>query len=225
MTTIGNISSQAITSSSSDQQGLIQNYETFLTLLTTQLQNQDPMNPTDSNQFTEQLVQFSGVEQQIKSNEQLENLATMMTSSNALGVLNFVGTTVTVDGSQAQLTSFGSVNYGFTSPQEGTADITIRNASGNIVFNQTGVSLTEGDNTFRWDGRDSAGNRMGNGSYSIQITAQDADGTGMTVNTDTTGVVENVDLSSSEPMLIINDQRVPTSQIRSVARPTTSETT
>ena len=64
------------------------------------------MDPMDSSQFTEQLVQFSGVEQQIKSNEQLENLASMMTSSNALGVLNFVGTTVTIDGSQSYLNDF-----------------------------------------------------------------------------------------------------------------------
>ena len=222
MTTIGNISSQAITQSSSDQSSLIQDYETFLTILTTQLQNQDPMEPMDSNQFTEQLVQFSSVEQQIRSNEQLENLASMMTSSNALGVLNFVGTTVTIDGSKGFLSNFGSVNYSFDSPGEGSAEITIRNEAGDIVYNQSELALTQGMQTFRWDGRDGSGNRMKNGTYSIQINAKDADGTDMNVVTDTTGRVDNVDLSTSEPMLIINDQRVPTSQIKYVTNGTTS---
>ncbi len=223
MTTIGNITSQAISSSSKDKSGLVQNYETFLTLLTTQLQNQDPMEPMDSSKFTEQLVQFSAIEQQIKSNEQLENLAGMMTSSNALGVLNFVGTKVTIDGSRGDLKSWGSVDYKFESPSEGSAEITVRNDAGKIVFNQADVSITKGEQTFKWDGTDSSGNRLANGTYTIQIHAKDAEGTGILIDTDVTGVVENVDLSSSEPLLIINGQKVPTSQIKSVANATASE--
>ncbi|TLP48167.1 MULTISPECIES: flagellar hook assembly protein FlgD [Cohaesibacter] len=224
MTTIGNITSQAVSNSAQDKTGLVQNYETFLTLLTTQLQNQDPMEPMDSSKFTEQLVQFSAIEQQIKSNEQLENLANMMTSSNALGVLNFVGTTVTVDGSRGNLSSYGSVDYSLESESAGSAEITIRNDAGDIVYNEADVSLTEGQQTFKWDGTDSSGNRMAPGTYWIQINAKDAEGAAISVDTDMTGVVDNVDLSSSQPMLIINGKSVPTSQIKSVARPTDSGT-
>ena len=216
MTTIGNITSQANTNSATDRSSLIQNYETFLNILTTQLQHQDPMEPMDSTQFTEQLVQFSSVEQQIRSNQQLEDLTSMFTNSNALGVLNFVGTTVTIDGSNAYLSDFGSVSYGFNSPETATAEITIRNVNGDIVANYTDVAVSAGAQSFRWDGTDGSGNRLGKGAYSIQINAADDDGNAVSVTTDTSGVVESVDLSSSEPMLIIDGRAIPTSQVRSV---------
>ncbi|WP_319530041.1 flagellar hook capping FlgD N-terminal domain-containing protein [uncultured Cohaesibacter sp.] len=217
MTTIGSIVSQSSTTASSDTASLVQNYETFLTLLTTQLQHQDPMDPMDSSQFTQQLVQFSSVEQQIKSNEQLENLASMMTSSNALGVLNFVGTTVTIDGTKAYLNDYGSATFAFESAGEGSADITISNANGQIVYSESGVGISPGNQAFNWDGTDNAGNRLAKGTYTISINATDANDDAISITTDTTGVVENVDISSSEPMLVVGGQQIPTSQIKSVA--------
>ena len=216
MTTIGNVTSQAPSVSRGDGAGLIQNYETFLTILTTQIQYQDPMEPMDSSQFTEQLVQFSSVEQQIKSNQQLENLTSMMTASNALGVLNFVGTNVKVDGSRGQLGSFDTVPFGFKASTAGSAEITIRNSNGEIVANFNEVEIKEGDQTFEWDGKDGSGNRLSPGTYSILISAKDANDKRISIDTDTTGIVQNVDLSGSEPMLIINGQRIPTSQVLSV---------
>nr|WP_321980571.1 flagellar hook capping FlgD N-terminal domain-containing protein [uncultured Cohaesibacter sp.] len=217
MTSIGSITSQAVTSASTDSSNLIQNYETFLTVLTTQIQHQDPMDPMDSSQFTEQLVQFSGVEQQIKSNEQLENLASMMTSSNALGVLNFVGTTVTIDGSQSYLNDFGSTSYSFSSDAAGTADISIRTVDGTTVYTTNDVDISEGDQTFTWNGTDNSGNRLPSGTYVIEFDTTNEDGgTEVTIDTDAVGVVSNVDLSSSVPMLMVNGQRIQTSQIKSV---------
>nr|WP_321456000.1 flagellar hook capping FlgD N-terminal domain-containing protein [uncultured Cohaesibacter sp.] len=217
MTSIGSIASQAVTSASNDNTSLIQNYETFLTVLTTQLQHQDPMDPMDSSQFTQQLVQFSSVEQQIKSNEQLENLASMMTSSNALGVLNFVGTTVKIDGSQANLNQYGSATYTFTSEDAGTANISIKNANGNIVYQQSDVAISEGEQTFKWDGTDNSGNRMQKGTYTISFETEDEEGNSLNIDTDATGVVSDVDLSSSVPLLIVNGQSIQTSQIKSVS--------
>lgn len=217
MTSIGSIASQAVTSASTDNTSLIKNYETFLTVLTTQLQHQDPMDPMDSSQFTQQLVQFSGVEQQIKSNEQLENLASMMTSSNALGVLNFVGTTVKVDGAQEQLSSHGTATYTFTADKAGSATITIRNANGEAVYSSSGVTIKEGEQTFNWSGTDNSGNRLPNGTYTITFDTKDDKGTSkIKIDTDTVGVVTDVDLSSAVPLLIVNGQPIQTSQIKSV---------
>ncbi|SNY91117.1 flagellar basal-body rod modification protein FlgD [Cohaesibacter sp. ES.047] len=224
MTSIGSIIPQTSGSASKDADTLVQNYETFLTILTTQLQHQDPMDPMDSNQFTEQLVQFSGVEQQIRSNEQLENLANMMTSSNALGVLNFVGTTVTIDGSRAVLGEYGSASFAFDAESEGTADITITNENGQTIYSQTEVPISQGNQAFRWDGTDNAGNRMSRGTYSIKIDATDTNEDPIAIETDTTGVVENVDISSNEPMLLVGGQLIPTSQIKSVAAAVQTET-
>ncbi|WP_319413015.1 flagellar hook capping FlgD N-terminal domain-containing protein [uncultured Cohaesibacter sp.] len=222
MTSIGSIASQAVTSSSTDNNSLMQNYETFLTVLTTQIQHQDPMDPMDSSQFTQQLVQFSSVEQQIKSNEQLENLASMMTSSNALGVLNFVGTTVKVDGAQSYLNDYGSTSYSFTADADGTANISIRNSDGEVVYNASNVSISDGEQTFTWSGTDNSGNRMPKGTYRITFDAETASGNEVNIETDTVGIVTDVDLSSSVPMLTVNGQTIQTSQIKSVGIDTSS---
>jgi flagellar basal-body rod modification protein FlgD len=81
------------------------NFTTFLQLLTTQLQNQDPLSPMDTNQFTQQLVEFAQVEQQMKSNDQLTSLVSLQTSAQASQALAYVGSTVVVDGSSAQMTN------------------------------------------------------------------------------------------------------------------------
>ena len=81
-TPVGSASSAppATTAPDAAQQQLSGNFSTFLTLLTTQLQNQDPMNPMDSNQFTQQLVEFSQVEQQINTNDNLKTIIGQGTS-------------------------------------------------------------------------------------------------------------------------------------------------
>src|SRR5712672_836858 len=81
------------------------NFQTFLTLLTTQLQNQNPLDPLDTNQFTQQLVQFAGVEQQLKTNDQLSSLITLQQTAQSTQALGFVGKTALVDGSTAALTN------------------------------------------------------------------------------------------------------------------------
>src|SRR6201997_4983227 len=95
-------SSSSSSSSTSTTPGIADNFQTFLTLLTTQLQNQNPLDPLDPNQFTQQLVQFAGVEQQLKSNDQLKSLIDIEKSAQATQALVYVGNTVAVDGSKAQ---------------------------------------------------------------------------------------------------------------------------
>lgn len=218
MTTIGSVIPAGSSSSAvSDNNTLINNYETFLTLLTTQLRNQDPMEPMDSNQFTQQLVQYSAVEQQIKANEKLDNLAAMTTANNALSALNFVDKTVTIDGTRGYLNSSGKATFSFDAEQAGKARMIIRNANGDIVANVSNVSISKGSQTWDWKGTDAAGNRMPKGDYSVQIDATTTDGDAISINSDSTGTVTNVDVSSSEPMLTVNNQTIKMSQIKSVS--------
>src|SRR6202162_6681273 len=84
-------------------QQLAGNFNTFLTLLTTQLQNQDPLSPLDTNQFTQQLVQFASVEQQINMNTSLSTLISLQQTAQATSALGFLGATVVVSGNFAQL--------------------------------------------------------------------------------------------------------------------------
>src|ERR1700675_2201733 len=77
-------------------QQLAGNFDTFLKLLTTQLQNQDPLSPLDTNQFTQQLVEFASVEQQVNMNSNLQTLISMQQSSESLQALQLVGDNVAV---------------------------------------------------------------------------------------------------------------------------------
>src|SRR6476646_11951657 len=99
------------TTSSTATTGIADNFQTFLTLLTTQLQNQNPLDPLDTNQFTQQLVQFAGVEQQLKSNDQLKSLIDIEKSAQATQALVYVGNTVAVDGSTAQFDKSATWNF------------------------------------------------------------------------------------------------------------------
>ena len=112
--------------------GIADNFQTFLTLLTTQLQNQNPLDPLDTNQFTQQLVQFAGVEQQLKSNEQLKSLVEIEKSAQATQALVYVGNTVAVDGSKAQFDK--SATWNFQSEKDTSATITITNSTGQTAY-------------------------------------------------------------------------------------------
>jgi len=198
-----------------DSFGLITNYEAFLQLLTTQLKHQSPLEPMDTNQFTQQLVQFSAVEQAIKTNQNLEHLISVAAASNALGLVGYIGTTVTAEGSQTEL-SGGNAVWQFKSNAAGTADVIIRNSAGATVFTQT-MAIPQGTHYFVWDGTMTNGAAALDGSYSVSISARDADGNAIAVDTLVNGVVDGVDLSGSEPLLRIGELTVPLSAVRTVA--------
>src|SRR5258708_25414914 len=109
------------------------NFQTFLTLLTTQLQYQNPLDPLETNQFTQQLVQFAGVEQQLKTNDQLTALVSLQQTAQSTQVLGFVGTTAVVDASTAALVNSSSTwNLGV--PTNANVNVSITNSTGQTVF-------------------------------------------------------------------------------------------
>jgi flagellar basal-body rod modification protein FlgD len=159
----------------------------------TQLQNQDPTSPLDTNQFTSELVQFSGVEQQINTNNALTQLISLTQSGQLLQSSAMVGKTVQVSADQMPLqNSSGSLT--FTDPTAGTAEITITNAAGTQVLDTT-VAATAGSNTWTWNGQDSKGNTLADGSYNVTVTGTGSTGTTsalpFTVSGTVTGVVDN----------------------------------
>ena len=169
------------------------NFQDFLGMLMTQLQNQDPTSPLDTNQFTSELVEFSGVEQQINTNNAMTQLISLTQSGQLLQSSAMVGKTVAVSTSQMPLqNSSGSLT--FTDPTAGTAEITITNAAGTKVLDTT-VATTAGSNTWTWNGQDSKGNTQPDGAYNVTVTGTNAAGTAaslpFTVSGTVTGVVEN----------------------------------
>src|SRR5438552_12521882 len=112
--------------------GIADNFQTFLTLLTTQLQNQNPLDPLDTNQFTQQLVQFAGIEQQMKGNDALTNLVSIEKSAQSTQALVFVGQTVSVDGSTAAFDK--SATWNFNAEADASATITITSSTGATAY-------------------------------------------------------------------------------------------
>jgi flagellar basal-body rod modification protein FlgD len=198
----------AITSATSatgvDQDTLAKNFSQFLTLLTTQLKHQNPLEPLDTNQFTQQLVQFAQVEQQLKQNDQLATLVALQKTAQSTAALGFVGETVVVDGSTASLAN-GQANWSLNVPKPATVTVNIKNSTGQNVFSGS-YSMLAGVNDFTWDGKSSNGTQWPAGNYTMTVTAKDVSGQAITVPTEVEGVVNSADLTKTPPMLSIAGQ-------------------
>jgi flagellar basal-body rod modification protein FlgD len=205
---------------STQTKGIADNFQTFLTLLTTQLQNQNPLDPLDTNQFTAQLVQFAGVEQQLKSNDQLKSLVALEKSAQGTQALIYVGNNVAVDGSIAKFDG-SKATWNFIAPKESNATITITNSAGQTVYSGK-YNLSEGNASFVWDGKGNDGTQWPAGTYKMSATAKDSSGKDVAISTEVQGVVDSVDLTADPPLLSIGGQNYTTSQIKRIVRASSS---
>ena len=214
MTVSGVSSTGSGTTTLSSNNTIAGNFNTFLTLLTTQLQNQNPLDPLDTNQFTQQLVEFSSVEQQLKANDYLSALvqATQNSANNA--AVSYIGKTVTATGVNSDLKN-GQATWSFNLPEAAKVTVTIKDANGNQVYTETG-SLGAGNGQFNWDGTETDGSTAPDGSYAISISAKNGQGQYVAASTETTGTVTGVDLTGSQPSLVVGSQTVKLSDITSV---------
>ncbi len=201
----------------SDSSTLSSNKEMFLQLLVTQMQNQDPLNPTDATTFTQQLVQYSQVEQQIKTNAYLESLKALSTTQNASNLVSYIGKTVEADASTSHFDGTDTATWNFTSSAASSkATITIKNASGETVYTGT-QTLTKGANSFSWDGTTSSGGTATAGDYTISVAGSDSSGSSVTITTKASGVCTAVDFSGETPLLTIDGQQISVWSVTSVA--------
>jgi flagellar basal-body rod modification protein FlgD len=192
------------------------NFQTFLTLLTTQLQNQNPLDPLDTNQFTQQLVQFASVEQQLKTNDQLTTLVSLQQTAQSTQALGFVGKTAVVDGSTAALAN-GAATWNLGVPTNSNVSISITNSTGQTVFSGN-YAVNAGENqVFGWDGKGNDGTQWPDGQYKLIATATDTVGNSVAVSTQIQGVVNSVDLTQTPPLLSINGQTYTVNQIKRIA--------
>jgi len=195
---------------------LSSNFSTFLTLLTTQLKNQDPTSPMDSNEFTQQLVMYSQVEQQIDTNDSLKTLISQGTSNAASMTTGYLGKKVSVTNGQASLTN-GSATWTYNlKATAATTQLSITNANGVTVYTGTGDTAS-GNNTFTWDGKDINGNQLPDGAYKLTVTAADSAGNTVTSSVASAGTVTQIDMTGPTPQLIVGNMEIGLGDIAAVA--------
>ncbi len=204
----------ATAASAVDTTEIASNFTTFLQLLTTQLKNQDPLSPMDTNQFTQQLVEFAGVEQQMKTNDTLSTLVSLQQSAQTTQALSLVGATVVVNGTTAQLAN-GQASWSLTATQPATATVTITAPSGQTVYTATGA-VNSGAQTFSWNGVGNDGTQWPPGNYTLTATAVSASGQSTAITTQVEGQVSSVDLTQTPPVLSIGGQNYTINDIQRI---------
>jgi flagellar basal-body rod modification protein FlgD len=207
-------SAAAATNALASQQ-IAGNFQSFLTLLTTQLQNQNPLDPLDTNQFTQQLVEFAGVQQQLNTNSSLATLVSLQQTAQATQALNFVGKTAVVNGNTAALTN-GSATWQLSIPTNSNVNITIASSTGQTVFTGNYAVNAGNNQPFVWNGQGTDGTQLPDGNYTLTATAKDSSNNTVAVTTQIQGTVNSVDLTQSPPLLSIGGQTYTVSQIQSI---------
>jgi flagellar basal-body rod modification protein FlgD len=209
-------------SAAKSQIGLADDFDSFLQLLTTQLKHQDPLAPMDANQFTEQLVQFSAVEQAIKTNDVLGQLLSLVRTDQIARSLDYLGAEIEAPGQSVRLdgTTTAQVNYRLDQSASDVA-ISIYDQAGRLVATRQGEADL-GNHSVAWDGRDQAGQPLPQGLYRVEIAARNAAGEPVAVTTSVRGVVDGVEMMDDRIFLSVDGVLLPLDSVTSIRRPQTS---
>jgi len=202
-------------SSSTSSSQVTTAYNTFITLLTTQLQHQDPLNPTNTDTFTQELIQLSGVEQQLTTNSTLSSINTDLGSITQANGLGYVGKTVTASGETSPLQG-GKAQWDYTlNSAAQTVTLNVKDSSGNTVYSTTG-NPASGQHSFSWNGTTTSGSTVSSGDFTLSVTAADASGAAVAFTTSMVGQVTGVDTSSGTAQLQVGDIEVPIGNVTSI---------
>jgi flagellar basal-body rod modification protein FlgD len=207
-------SGSAATTATNPLVALSSNFNDFLQMLMTQLQNQDPTSPMDTNEFTSELVQFSGVEQQINTNGSLTQLIQLTQAGETMQGTSMTGKQVTVQSSQIALQN-GSGTLNFNDPTAGPVAVAITNSAGQQLYGTT-VNATAGNNTWTWNGETNSGSQLPDGAYNAAVVSGNANGSTTTLPFTVTGTATGVQSLSSGMQLNIGALSVPFSAVQSV---------
>jgi len=197
---------------------LAENFDTFLQLLTAQLQNQDPLSPMESNEFVSQLVQFSEVEQAISTNQSLETLIDLQTTNQATAALNYIGSVVEATGAFGSLDK-GKAEFSYTLDEGAQSTLlVVQDEIGNVVYSTTGDNRT-GKHNFVWDGTDANGNQLPDGTYQLSAEARDPEGALTSLATTAYGRVTGVESSAVGTLLTFGNVKIPVGSVLTIREP------
>jgi flagellar basal-body rod modification protein FlgD len=199
----------------------------FLKLLMAQLQHQDPMSPLADHEFVAQLATFSGLEQQMLSNDRLQQLQLGQLSAGNAQLAGFLGKDVVAHGDTLTLSGGDpppvNVDLGTAAT---SVNVTIRDASGTVVSSFDAGAKPAGNNQITWSGKDANGNALPAGKYTVEVKATDAQGGSVTASTLVHGTVTGLSFENGYAELLIGSSRIQPADIVSVGAesPTTTQT-
>lgn len=203
------------------QASLADNFEMFLTLLTEQMKNQDPLDPLDSTQFVNQLVDFSSVEQQIAQNQNLENLLLLQSAAAQSASVGYIGREATALTPDTTLSN-GQASWQYVLPRDAeTTGLVIRDDNDRIVARLPGETST-GTHSVNWDGKDTNGTTLADGIYTLEVLSVDSDDTNIDAQIQAAAAVTGIDLSGNEVVVEMGGIRVPLSSIVSLRQAETA---
>ncbi|MFC0633088.1 flagellar hook assembly protein FlgD [Brevundimonas balnearis] len=211
--------SDAASRVSSGRTSLVSNFETFLQLLTAQLKNQDPLSPLDSNEFTAQLTQMAGVEQQLLTNDLLTSLLDQ-NQQGIGGAANYLGQDVTAAWSATRLED-GAANWSYELAADASnTTLEVLDGSGRVVWSGPAPETESGLHGFTWDGRTTAGGQASDGGvYSLRVSAKTASGQTVDAQVLTTGRVSGVEMYDGEPYLVVGASILPVNTVIALSAP------
>lgn len=207
----------AQTKAGQDGAKLANDFSDFLTLLTTQLQNQDPLDPMDSGEFTNQLVAFTGVEQQIRTNQNLEQLTALTQLNNIGNIAGYLGYDALVEAPFGDHTTDGIKWQYSLGDAAKTATLQVLDENNDLVYEasgQTGVGLHE----FNWDGKNNAGTVVAPGNYQLKVVAKDPEDKALTAGVAVQETITSVNTASGVPTFKIGPNTVPQTDIIQLLR-------
>lgn len=205
--------------SQSAKEAADENFNLFLSLLTTQLQNQDPLDPMDTGEMTNQLVQFSSVEQSIATNSNLEELISLTNSQSSDNAVQYIGKEVEALSTAREFKDGGTSDWRFSIAEDSPeVKISIVDSSGASVYSET-LSEDAGTHDFSWNGSLDEGGTAADGTYFLSVTALDADGEPVNTDVRTFGTVDTVDFTSNPPILLVDGLPVSLTSVTSVSEP------
>jgi flagellar basal-body rod modification protein FlgD len=213
--TNGSASNTGKSGLATDATTITNNYSTFLNLLTAQIKNQDPLSPMDTTQWTNQLVQYSSVEQQLKANQYLSQIAAGSGASMSSAVA-YIGKTVSASSDTATLAK-GAANWDYSlAGAASKVTLTVKDSNGNTVY-QTAGETAAGNHSFTWDGTTATGGKLTAGNYTLSISSTDAAGNGISNTVGISGVVNSAQEDNGTVTLTVGNTEVPLSSITGVS--------
>jgi flagellar basal-body rod modification protein FlgD len=192
----------------------------FLKLLMAQLQNQDPTQPSDPTAFTAQLAQFSQLELQQDANTTLSQLASAQAAGNQEAAVSLVGKNVTYSTSTVTIAAGGgALLTGKLDNDAASVSAVIKNAAGATLRTIKGGATPQGSVQLPWDGRDDAGNQLAAGTYSVTLTALDAQGQAVNATAQQTALVTGVTFANGVTQLIAGGSNIPLGTVTEIDQP------